>query len=79
MNLITAEHVRDLSAAPEGSALVISEGRAQVLPGPLSDRDGYLVISREDLSGMVGTTRPDGHVLDELAQRLNSAIIEQGG
>lgn len=79
MDLITAEHVQALSAAPEGSALVISEGRAQVLPGPLTDQDGYLVISREDLNGLLHTSSPGRSDLDDLALRLNSAVVEQGG
>jgi hypothetical protein len=79
MSLITAEHVRALSNASEGSALVIAEGRAQVLAGPISDRDGYLVIGREDLNGMIGTKRPDDAALEDLALRLNSAVVEQGG
>lgn len=79
MDLITAEHVRALSDAAEGSALVIAEGRAQVLPGPVTDADGYLVIGREDLNGMIGTRRPDDSALADLALRLNSAIVEQGG
>lgn len=79
MSLITAEHVRALSNASEGSALVIAEGRAQVLPGPISDRDGYLVIGREDLNGMIGSQRADDSALEDLAIRLNSAIVEQGG
>ncbi len=79
MNLITADDVRALRAAPEGSALVISGGRAQVMPGPQSDRDGYLVIGREDLDGLIGTQTPDDSALNELAHRLNSAVVEQGG
>lgn len=79
MDLITVEHVRALSNASEGSALVIAEGRAQVVAGPISDRDGYLVIGREDLTGMIGTQRGDDSTLADLALRLNSAIVEQGG
>jgi hypothetical protein len=79
MDLITAEHVRDLSTASEGSALVIAEGRAQVLPGPVTELDGYLVIGREDLNGLLGAQRPDDAALDQLAHRLNSAVVEQGG
>ena len=79
MDLITAEHVRSLSDASEGSALVIAEGRAQVLPGPVTEADGYLVIGREDLHGLIGTQQLDESALTELAQRLNSAIVEQGG
>ncbi len=79
MNLITADDVRALMAAPEGSALVVSEGRAQVMPGPQTDRDGYLVIGREDLDGLIGSQPSDPSALDQLAQRLNSAVIEQGG
>ncbi|WP_156870045.1 hypothetical protein [Sporichthya polymorpha] len=78
MDLITAEHVRALSTAPEGSALVISKGRALVLPGPFSEVNGYLVIGREDLSGLLGNVRDD-HAVEELAQRLNSAVVELGG
>lgn len=79
MDLITAEHVRTLSNAEEGSALVVVEGQAQVLPGPVTDADGYLVIGREDLTGLIGTQPLDESALRELAQRLNSAIVEQGG
>jgi hypothetical protein len=79
MDLITAEHVRALSDAPEGAALVIAEGQAKVVPGPATDKDGYLVIGRQDLQGMLGSDGADEHGFDELARRLNSAVIEQGG
>lgn len=79
MDLITAEHVHALSAAEEGSALVIVGGQARVVAAFPDDRDGYLVIGREDLNGLLGGQSPDQRTFEDLAKRLNSAVVEQGG
>ena len=77
MDLITADHVRDLEAAAPGAALIVTQGRARVATGH-DDREGYLVINREDLQGLMRS--PSGQrSYDEVARSLNSAVVEQGG
>ena len=78
MDLITADHVRDLEAAAPGAALIVTQGRAQVVPRRDARADGYLVIGREDLQGLM-TSATEQRSYDEVARSLNSAVIELGG
>ena len=77
MDLITADHVRDLEAAAPGAALIVAQGRARVVTQD-ADRDGYLVINREDLHGLMRSGSAH-RSYDEVARSLNSAVMELGG
>jgi hypothetical protein len=77
MGLITADHVRDLGAAGPGAALVVIEGQARVRSGA-DNVDGYLVINREDLRGLM-YSGCEARSYDDIARSLNSAVVELGG
>jgi hypothetical protein len=78
--MITAELVRELLAAPTpDAALVLVDGEVRVSTDSDSDGDGGLVVARRvDLP--VGQDAPsDDRELQELAQRLDTAVTELGG
>jgi hypothetical protein len=76
--MITAELVRELLAAPTpDAALVLVDGEVRVSTD--SDGDGGLVVARRDdlLSGQDAPS--EDRELQELAQRLDTAVTELGG
>jgi hypothetical protein len=78
--IVTAEDIRDLLQAPEGTALVIEEGHAQVVDQAAA-ADALPILTREDLTTMLGGTGadPGDETLHRVAAGLDSAVRQQGG
>jgi hypothetical protein len=81
--MITAADIKKLlKTGDDSAALVLIEGRAEVVSGHELDSEPYRgalpVIGRDDLVGRIGSD-PSEHELVEQAAVIDSAISEMGG
>ncbi|MET9801754.1 hypothetical protein [Streptomyces sp. NPDC006368] len=81
--MINESHVRELlDAGDDDAALVLLEGRAQVVAPSERASDAYrgaaVLLSRGDLVGRLGTSTPSDHEVRTLATTLRTMAAEIG-
>jgi hypothetical protein len=80
MATVTADDLRELLDAPDGTTLVIEEGETRLVPAAEA-AEGMPVLARTDLLALLGGEGADGsdETLRLVAQGLGSAVRAQGG
>ncbi|MET7441460.1 MULTISPECIES: hypothetical protein [unclassified Streptomyces] len=80
--MISESHVRELFAAQDDTALVLLEGRAEVVDATSLDSDDYrgaaVLLTRGDLADRLGTPTPSEHEVHELAATLDAMASKTG-
>jgi hypothetical protein len=80
--MISESHVRELLGAQDDTALVLLEGRAEVVDAASLDSDDYrgaaVLLTRGDLAGRLGTPTPSEREIQELAATLDTMASQTG-
>ncbi|MGW7264402.1 hypothetical protein [Streptomyces sp. NPDC054842] len=80
--MISESHVRELLGSQDDAALVLLQGRAQVLDAAslASDehREAAVLLTRGDLAERLGTQTPSDHEIRELAATLDAMAAKTG-
>ncbi|ORB29950.1 hypothetical protein [Mycolicibacterium parafortuitum] len=80
---ISAQDLRRLLDADDASALVLIEGRTEVIDAEQKDEDAYRgaleVISRGELVTRIGSAQPSDDELAAQASTLDVSVNELGG
>ncbi|MEU1040691.1 hypothetical protein ACFYP4_22795 [Streptomyces sp. NPDC005551] len=81
--MISESHVRELLASDDDdAALVLLEGRAEVVEAALLASDAYrgapVLLTRGDLAGRLGTTAPSEHEIRDAASALETMAAKIG-
>lgn len=77
-DVVTADHLRDLLAAPDGAVLGVAEGQAQVVDDADEAAGTLELMSRKDLVSRVGAG-PSDEALAAEASALTVAAQQLGG